>query len=396
MKQPRQSWLPVGGGNLFQRIKAQCVEAEKQGVMLYRMSIGQPSGPALESARRAASEAVLSRAETMHEYQDNGSPGVPDFAMKFVASQVMHMDFENYAVLPIPGIKPILGMIPKACGGIGGKKISMYTMTAPGYPTPADQANYLGMDHQSLITNPENNFLFSTGDIDVDTTDLIMTNYPHNPSGQVATREWWRSLCEFCEFYGIRLFNDGAYAVLAHSKEACTLTDAIRGDFPNLSWVEALSASKVIGNGTGWRIGALVGSPDFVADIATIKGNSDSGFFAPAAAGVLNAVQHDSVSIQKRRMIYGDRINFLISILQTHKMRLAVRPGAGFFTLWLTPKKAFGQDIDDAEKFNNLMIVNTGLVGVPFGRYIRYAVTSPIENWEKAINEGFEKAAVSY
>ena len=397
----RASCLPKGKGNLFQRIKAQCVEAERQGVRLYRLSIGQPSGPALLSARIVASEAVMSEEENMHEYQDNGSPGVPDFALKFVTSQVrgnpkILVGRGELAVLPIPGIKPILGMIPKACGGINGHMINMLTMTDPGYPTPADQANYLRMIHFALPTNPKNQFRFSIEDIPADTTDLIMTNYPHNPSGQVATRTWWRELSAFCEINEIRLFNDAAYAVLAHTDSACTLTDAIGGDFPDLSWVEAFSASKVIGNGTGWRIGALIGSPDFVDDIATIKGNSDSGFFAPAAAGVLAAVNHDWQSIQRNRTVYEKRIDILVDLLEDNGMRLAVRPGAGFFTLWMTPKKAFGRTIKDAEEFNDLMINKTGIVGVPFGRYIRYAVTGPIEEWKAPIEKGFMMAEVLY
>lgn len=86
----RKSWLPAGGINLFQAIKAKCREAEESGQTLYRLSIGQPTGPALLSARKAAAEAIMSEAESMHEYQDNGSPGVPDFARRFVQA---HLNF---------------------------------------------------------------------------------------------------------------------------------------------------------------------------------------------------------------------------------------------------------------------------------------------------------------
>jgi hypothetical protein len=77
-------------------------------------------------------------------------------------------------------------------------------------------------------------------------------------------------------------------------------------------------------------------------------------------------------------------------------MRLAVKPKAGFFTLWVAPSQAFEQKIKDAEHFNDLMIKRTGIVGVPFGRYIRYAVTSPVEDWRRVIGASFKAAAVSY
>jgi LL-diaminopimelate aminotransferase len=393
----RKSLLPAGGENLFQRIKAQCVKAESGGMTLYRLSIGQPSGPALVSARKGAIEALYLPEESMYEYQDNGSPGVPDFAQNFIRAHVQFdlSEIGEVAYLPIPGIKPMLGIIPQACGGINGNKINMLTMTNPGYPTPAVQAGYLGMIHAPLITNVQNQFLFSPEDVHADTTDLIMVNYPHNPSGQVATDVWWRKICSFCSRHGIRLFNDAAYAILTHTWDVSTLAE-VAVHFPDLSWAEAYSASKAIANGTGFRIGAICGSPDFVADIATIKGNADSGFFAPAAAGVIHAIRTDQESIQKHREKYAERIALLIDLLQRFRLKLAVEPKAGFFTLWLTPKVAFGQEIGDAETFNNLMIERTGIVGVPFGEYIRYAVTSAVEAWVEPLESGFALANVSY
>jgi len=389
--------LPPGGINKFQKIKAACAEAESKGIKLFRLSIGQPKGAALFSARIAAAEAVMSEQESMHEYQDNGSPGVPDFARRFVAAHFPNANLNKMDFLPIPGIKPMLGLIPMACGGIKGKKIKVATMTDPGYPTPADMCSYQNHIHYALPTNVENKFVFSTKDIG-DDTDLLMLNYPHNPSGQVATREFWKELCFFCEKNGIRIFNDAAYIALAHHPDVCSLSE-VAVDFQDLSHAEALSASKLIANGTGWRVGAMAGSSDFIADIAEIKGNFDSGLFAPAAYGVITALEADQAGISKCRRTYAERIDMLVGTLGlTFKMRLAVEPKAGFFTLWEAPHKAFNQGIEDAEMFNNLMIENTGIVGVPFGKYIRYAVTSPIEevSWQEAINKGFTKANISY
>lgn len=394
----RQSHLPQGGENLFQRIKRQCKEAEAKGIKLYKLSIGQPTGPALLSARIGVADAVLSDEESMFEYQDNGSPGVPNFAKKFIQAHVKtDLDrISNIDFLPIPGIKPMLGLIPMACGGIGGNKVNMYTMTEPGYPTPADQAELLGMIHQPLKTNPRNKFRFSVKDVHTDTAMLIMANFPHNPSGQIATRKFWETLCSFCSKHHIRLFNDAAYSILTFTKAACTLTD-VAVNYPELSWAEAYSASKVIANGTDFRIGAIVGSSDFVDAIAKIKGKTDSGFFAPAAAGVLYAIENDWRGIMSCRNAYARRIRFLVPLLESYGMQLAVKPRATFFTLWKRPRKAFGKIISSADEFYEMMLFKTGIVGVPFDPYIRYAVTSSqLEMWEKPLRKGFGEAKVSY
>lgn len=394
--EPRpQSRLPQGGGNLFQEIKQVSMEAEVRGINLIRLSIGQPHGPALESARRAASEAVLSGEESMHEYQDNGSPGIPDFARRFVeAHQDLALARKGIDFLPIPGIKPMLGLIPLACGATEGS-LTIVTTTKPGYPTPRDWArNYLHQNVVEVPLNPENEFRFSVDDIPSETS-LIMMNYPHNPSGQIATKEWLEQLCEFAEKSDIRLFNDAAYIALSHAPDSTALAEVAVG-YPNLSWAEAYSASKLIGNGTGWRVGAMVGSSDFIGNIKTIKGNTDSGFAAPMAAGALYSLENDKEGIARTREVYGSRLLALKGILRRNGMRLAVEPRAGFFSLWETPRRAFGKPVESAQQFNFAMIEKTGIVGVHFEQYIRYAVTSDIDKYASKINDAFKKAHVSY
>ncbi|MBT6429547.1 MAG: hypothetical protein HOK30_17905, partial [Rhodospirillaceae bacterium] len=65
----RQSRLPAGGANIFQKIRGKRAEAEAAGQKLLDLSIGEPKGPALMSARMAARDAVMSEAEAMHAYQ---------------------------------------------------------------------------------------------------------------------------------------------------------------------------------------------------------------------------------------------------------------------------------------------------------------------------------------
>lgn len=398
----RKSMLPSAGGeNLFQGIKRVCAEAEANGVKLWRLSIGQPVGPALAAARNTAAEAIMSSLEKVHEYQDNGEVGIPGFSQTFIQANVGDRinlsEINDIAYLPIPGIKPMLGLIPMACNGAT-EIIFVQTMTEPGYPVPATWSDYLNLQNESLPLSSENRFLFHP-EADVDpSADLLMLNYPHNPSGQIATENWWHMLCQYCQEGNIRIFNDGAYAMLAHFSEACTLTE-VATQYPDLSWAEAFSASKVIGNGTGWRIGAMCGSPDFIGDIATIKGNTDSGFNAALAAGVMQvALEPEMSGAYAIRDKYKERVSILLEILTKRGMRLAVQPKAGFFTLWDLPKKAFGQDIEDAKQFNMLMIEKTGIVGVHFHPYIRYAVVAPIENddFQGAIKKAFDEAKVEY
>lgn len=391
----RQSRLGQGGENVLQTIRAKRAEAQARGITLIDLSIGEPKGPALLSARQAAAAAVMSEDEAMHAYQYNASPGVPNFAPRFIQAHVRRsFPRDEVDYLPIPGIKPILGLMPLACGGAE-HGITVATTTSPGYPIPADWCGYHPLvEHYALPLHPANAFRFTPEDI-APGTDLIMMNYPHNPSGQIATREWLTQLCECCSQRNIRLFNDAAYTVLSYDPDPVTLAE-IAPEYPELSWAEAFTAAKLIGNGTGWHVGAMVGSPDFIGDLKVVKGKTDTGFVAPMAAGVVATFEDDQAGIARYRGMYRARLTLLIELLMRHGMRLALEPAAGFFTLWLIPTRAFGRRVESAEHFNVMMIEETGVVGVHFPGYVRYAVCADIDAIANAIETAFKKAEVSY
>lgn len=381
----RSSRLPPGGSNVFQDIKRQRAEAAREGIKILDLSIGQPRGPALPTARDLCSEFVMNEGQFIHEYQDNSVNNYPFFAQSFVQHHVKtKLDGrDDLAFLPIPGMKPMLPLAILACGL--DTNVRVRGMTAPGYPVPKIWAqDYLGRQYNALETNPANDFLFDPESIGG--ADLVMMNFPHNPTGQIATEDYLMAVCAYCERHNIRLWNDAAYTIIA-SEDHVSLTDvALR--FPDLSWAEAFSASKAT-NFCGWRVGAIVGSPDFVGDITTIKGNTDSGGFAPAFIGVDAAFRYEMDKIDAVSDAYANRLKLLRDVAEKNGMKLAAVPKAGFFSLWHTPQEAFGQQIKDAAVFNALMIAKTGIVGVPFGSYIRYAVVGDVEAMLPGLEDGF-------
>jgi len=391
----RGSRLPPGGENVLQTIRARRALAEERGVKLLDLSIGEPRGPALLSAREAAAAAVMSEDEAMHSYQYNGSAGVPNFAERFVQAHLQQsLENADLDYLPIPGIKPMLGLLPLACGCATGS-ITVATTTSPGYPTPADWCGYHPLvSHYALPLNPQNLFRFEPGEIEVG-TNLIMMNYPHNPSGQVATGDWLRRICEYCAEHDVRLFNDAAYIVLSHGPESLALSE-VAPNYPSLSWAEAFTAAKLVGNGAGWHVGAMVGSPDFIGDLKVVKGKTDTGFVAPMAAGVVAAFENDREGIDLYREMYRSRLRILIELLKGHGMRLAIEPAAGFYALWKAPAQAFGERMESSEQFNFRMIDETGLAGVHFPGYVRYHVCGDVEAMADGIDRAFEQAKVSY
>jgi LL-diaminopimelate aminotransferase len=398
----RTSLLPVAPENMFQRAKKNMKAAAQRGINLIDLSVGEPEGPALLPARQAAAKAIMSDERAMHRYQDNDCHPCPDFAKRFVQAH-LSLDLGTYtdlAYLPAPGTKPMLHIFVDALGAWSRERPStVLTMTYPGYGTPAFQARIAkNVIQKDLPMSAKTGFFFRVEDLPagLGAGDMIMINIPHNPTGIIATREELFRLCEYCSRNSVRLVNDNAYGVLAYDDQFFSLTE-VAVEFPDLSWIEIFSASKA-GNNTGWRVAAMVGSPDFIGDVSRMKGEDDSGGVAAMMIGMLELYENHMPLIDEVNERYRTRVNFLIGILTTHGMKLAALPRGGFFVLCECPKRAFGQEIRSPEDFNNLMIDNTGVAGIPFApNWIRYAVcaTDVIGQGER-IDEAFHKAEVSY
>lgn len=58
--------------------------------------------------------------------------------------------------------------------------------------------------------------------------------------------------------------------------------------------------------------------------------------------------------------------------------------------------RAFGRRIESAADFNFAMIEQTGVVGVHFGAYLRYAVCADVAAIAAELSEAFRAADVSY
>ncbi|RYZ71417.1 MAG: aminotransferase class I/II-fold pyridoxal phosphate-dependent enzyme, partial [Proteobacteria bacterium] len=320
---------------------------------------------------------------------------------------------ENYPHLrytPTAGIKTASALLPLACGLHlkDRKKFSVVTHL-PAYDVMGTwSASYLGANRIVWPLKSETGMRMDLGALKTaldqagcEKPDLIFVIRPGNPASQGATRQEWVDLIEFCSERGIRLANDGAYTTLTQGGHV-TLAEVAK-DYPTLEWIELYSLSKALSD-PGARLGAILGSQDFVEDWVLVKGNTDSGPnpLQMVAYGEL----FKDVALTKRLLsetyaIYKQRLDVLIPTLKKAGLKPAGETTAGFFTLWQVPRSAFGMDLTSgegtlSERFNRLVIDKTGMVGVHFTgptgeAYIRYAVCSDI--LETTARTRFEKAA---
>ncbi len=399
--------------NLFQRIKKAVRNYESihgKGSSI-NIAVGEPDTCPPETVRKIVSKNILKSDNFIHTYWDNRDPG--NFCRNFVL-QATGLDinkYENIASLVLPGEKAMIGLLPIACGAnIEGSdsENSGFVKTSPAYDLVGQWADYLGEDSFAWPLYSSENFALNVKNLPQTgkKPKMIITVKPGNPCPAGASREDWESLIEYCIRYNIRLVNDGAYTSLTHKSH--TPLCEVAKNYPELDWIEYFSISKAI-SACGWRLGAAIGSIDFISELTKIKGNADSGPFGPALVGCEEYfdLPESKIEMQEIQEMYKRRLDIALPIFAQAGFELACPVDAGFFMLFHCPKKLNGEHIANAEEFNTMMIDNYGLVGVPFTgadvngeseQFIRYSVCSDFEKKENQdrVVSVLEKIKIEY
>src|SRR5690606_30256020 len=149
------------------------------------------------------------------------------------------------------GSKPALALLPLAFINPGDITVT----TVPGYPVLATYTRWLGGEVAELPLLPENGFL---PDLERLTPEerrrakLLYLNYPNNPTGAVASREFFAHVVDFARRHRIFVVHDAAYGALVYDGQQPLSIPSIPGA-PEVA-AEVHSRPKAF-HMTGWRLG---------------------------------------------------------------------------------------------------------------------------------------------
>lgn len=130
--------------------------------------------------------------------------------------------------------------------------------TVLGYPIMATHTKNLGGRVFDLPLTEESSFYPDFTIIPNDVllkAKMLYINYPNNPTGQTATREFFEKVIGFAKDNNIIVVHDAAYAALVYSEGPLSFL-SVEGAID--VGVEIHSMSKAF-NMTGWRMGVVVG-----------------------------------------------------------------------------------------------------------------------------------------
>lgn len=346
---------------------------------LIDLGVGEPDAMANE---RVVS--ILADEAKMPEnryYADNGIVEFKEAAANYM-KLVFGVDHLNpeIEVNHVIGSKSALAMLPAAFINPGDVTI----IPSPCYPILGTHTEYYGGEVVHLPLLAENAFLPKLNDLDqsiLKKAKLIYLNYPNNPTGAVATKEFFEEVVSFAKKNELIVVHDAAYAALTFDDEEKLSFLSIPG--AKDVGVELHSLSKAF-NMTGWRIGFIAGNSDIVKAFQTVKNHIDSGQFIAIQKAAAYALSQPEIT-ERTAAKYSRRHDLLVAALQEVGFQV-VKPKGSFFIYTKIPQAVKdGMTFQSAEMFSKYLIQEHLISTIPWdeaGPYVRFSVTFQADDWQ--------------
>ena len=246
----------------------------------------------------------------------------------------------------------------------------------PGYASYKEMIKVSGGLAYPIALKAENNYMpdmekvlaeLSAKGLNPKKVKALVINYPNNPLGATATKEYYADVVQFCKKHNILLISDAAYSDMYFKPELKPISIFEIEGAKDIA-VEFFSFSKPYAM-TGWRLGWICGNKEAIKFFAKLKSTIDNGVMKPmqkAAAAVLNSKEGNEY-IEWANGEFKKRQQILVEGLKKLGWKNFHVPDATFY-LWLPIPPRF----KSSSEFADILLYKSGIVVVPgegFGEY---------------------------
>ncbi len=366
---------------IIKRAKAAAKKAHPETALI-DMGVGEPDWPADSLVVKALAEEA-GKPENRW-YSDNGIIEFQEAAAAYLQNVYGLKDINpSENIVHGIGSKPALALLPICFINPG----DVLLTTIPGYPVTATYTKYLGGEVFNLPLLESNSFLPDFTIIPKEIlkkAKLLYLNYPNNPTGAVATKEFFKDVVAFAKQNNIVVIHDAPYSALTYDGYNPLSFLSVEGAMD--VGLEVHSMSKAF-NMTGWRLGFVCGNSKAIKAYATVKDNSDSGQFRAIQKASIVALNH--LEITERTVAkYSRRFNLLVFAL--NEVGFSARKPKGSFYIYVKAPVGTegGKVFNSASEFSEFLITESLISTVPWddaGKYIRFSVTFEAGTEEKEV-----------
>jgi LL-diaminopimelate aminotransferase len=365
---------------LFAELDKKKNEAIAKGVDVVNLGIGDPDMPTPDHIIQAMHKSV-DNPETHNYPPYEGTKNFREAVAKYYGKRFNVELDPDTEVLSLIGSKEGLAHIHLAYVDPGDYNL----VPDPAYPVYKVTTNFAGGTPFIMPLLEENNFLPDLSIIPVEVADkskLMFLNYPNNPTGAIATLEFFEEVVHFARKHDILVCHDLAYSEMAYDNYKAPSFLEVPG--AKDVCIEFNSLSKTY-NMTGWRIGMAVGNKEAVGALGRLKNNIDSGVFKAVQNAGIEALLGPQDNVAKMNKIYEARRDLMTEGL--NKLGWNIKPIKATFYMWVQTPKGYS-----SKEFSALLLEKAGIIAAPglgygdFGEgYFRIALTATEERIKEAV-----------
>jgi len=224
-------------------------------------------------------------------------------------------------------------------------------------------------------------------------TKWLIMNSPSNPTGAAYSRAELKALAEVLMRHPqVHVLNDDIYEHLTYDGfEFATIAEVEPGLYDRTLTVNGVSKSYAM---TGWRIGYAGGPAPLIKAMAKIQSQSTTNPSSVSQAAAVAALNGPQDFIAERAVVFKDRRDLVVSMLNQAKGLTCARPEGAFYvfpscagTIGLrTPD---GKVIESDEDFASYLLMEAGVsvvFGAAFGLspFFRISYAASTESLEEA------------
>ncbi|WP_066051888.1 LL-diaminopimelate aminotransferase [Robertmurraya korlensis] len=346
-------------------------ELIKKGKDVIDLSVGSPDLP--PSSLVMDTIATYSKDPANYGYTLTGTAEFSE-AVSYFYKNRYHVELNpNNEVLQLMGSQDGLSHLATAMVNPG----EYVLVPDPGYPIYEASVTIAGGRVYPMPLTEENNFLPNLEDIPVEVlekTKMMIFSYPGNPVTAIADKSFFEQVVTFAKKHQILVVHDFAYSELIFDEHPQLSFMSIEG--AKEVGIEFNSLSKTF-NMAGCRIGYVVGNPQALQILASLKSHMDYGVFLPIQKAAIAVLTSDYKMLSEQKKVYEERRDTLIGGLNKGGWKVKTTPATMF--IWTKVPQGW-----TSSQFAFELLDHAGVAVVPgdaFGAqgegYVRIALVQP-------------------
>lgn len=255
----------------------------------------------------------------------------------------------------------------------------------PGYPTYTSASRIAGAEIYPYDLREENGWepdFDALEKLPLEKIKVMWVNYPHMPTGTPANRRLFEKIIDFGRRHNILIVHDNPYSFILNNGEHLSI---LQVDGAKDVAIEFNSLSKSH-NMSGWRVGMVAGSEEFIGWIRKIKSNVDSGQFRPVMEAAACGLLLDDDWYEDINREYRERRKIAEEIMT--ELGCSFDPKQVGLFLWgrIPDSEKNGEAVADRLLYEYGIFIAPGFIfGSNGDRYIRISICATKENLQKAL-----------